>query len=284
MEIVVNAATCIRCGHCADACPSRIFTQARANEEIRLENTESCIVCGHCAAVCPVGAVEHPDFTEGKVHPVDYGRMPSPEQVMTLINARRSNRAFSGRPIPEASLTAIVEAAHRAPTASNMQQVSFTLVASPDGLKAVSAFTIGVFAGVKKLLSNPLLRPVLKPLMPGLYRMIPAFERLQACWNQGDDLILRRATAVLLIHTPSKSRFGAEDANLAYQNASLMAEALGVAHFYTGFVLAATRQKKGKLESELGIEGTIRAGMAMAMPKFRYPNYIDKKDAKINAI
>lgn len=53
--------------------------------------------------------------------------------------------------------------------------------------------------------------------------------------------ILRRATALLIIHTPASNRFGCEDANLAYQNASLMAESLGVSQIYMGFVLTAAR-------------------------------------------
>jgi len=61
-----------------------------------------------------------------------------------------------------------------------------------------------------------------------------------------------------------------------------MAENLGVSQFYTGFVIRAIKKKKGKLEKILGINGTIHAGMALAMPLFQYPNYIDKKDIRVN--
>lgn len=73
--------------------------------------------------------------------------------------------------------------------------------------------------------------------------------------------------------------------NLAYQNASLMAECLGVSQFYTGFVCSAIEQdKKGTLEKKLGIDGKIYAGMALGMPAFRYKNYIDRKDLKVNRL
>ena len=83
---------------------------------------------------------------------------------------------------------------------------------------------------------------------------------------------------MLLIHAPKESRFGAEDANLAYQNASLMAEALGVSQIYMGFVLTVVRQDKKKgLCKMLGLAGRrICAVMALGMPQFRYPNYIDR--------
>ena len=84
---------------------------------------------------------------------------------------------------------------------------------------------------------------------------------------------------------PRTSRFGYQDANLAYQNASLMAECLGVSQFYTGFVCSAIEQdKKGTLEKKLGIDGKIYAGMALGMPAFRYKNYIDRKDLKVNRL
>ena len=104
-------------------------------------------------------------------------------------------------------------------------------------------------------------------------------------FDKGNDLILRGATAVILIHTPSESRFGCQDANLAYQNGSLMAESLGVAQFYTGFVCSAVEQDRNRrLAKMLGISGKIRAGMALGIPAFRYPNYIDRKDINVTKL
>ena len=89
---------------------------------------QNCIVCGHCVAVCPTGAVEHSGFPAGKVHEFDYSDYPVPAQMMLLCKARRSNRAFTAQSVPEELLQQILEAAHRAPTASNAQQIGFTVV------------------------------------------------------------------------------------------------------------------------------------------------------------
>ena len=247
--------------------PSKIFTQPASGGEIGLQGIGSCIVCGHCVAVCPTGSVEHGDFPPQKVHLVDRELLPSPEQVMLLCKARRSNRAFTAKPVPEETLDRILEAAHRAPTASNLQRVAFTLVTDPEKLHAISAFTVGVFASILRKLENPLLKPVLKRIAPQLYGYVPHFKRLISEFDKGNDLILRGATAVILIHTPSESRFGCQDANLAYQNGSLMAESLGVAQFYTGFVCSAVEQDRNRrLAKMLGISGKIRAGMALGIP------------------
>ena len=65
-----------------------------------------------------------------------------------------------------------------------------------------------------------------------------------------------------------------------------MAEALGVAQFYTGFVCtAAGMNRKKELQKLLGIEGcTIHAGMALGMPSFRFDKYIDRKELSLKRI
>lgn len=285
IKLSINRQTCIRCGHCVRVCPASIFIQPQEKGEIELQKIHNCIACGHCAAVCPTDSVIHSLFPPQKVHRIDRNTLPTPEQVLLLIRSRRSNRAFSAKPIPPQTLDLILEAGHRAPTASNLQQVEFTLITDPQKLQRISAFTIGKFAGLAKMLSRPVIKPLVKKFMPHIARYVPVFRKLKRDFETGTyDGVLRKATAVIFIHTPPKStQYGSEDCNLAYQNASLMAESLGVSQFYTGFVLRAVKMdKKHKLAKSLGINGDIHAGMALAMPEFKYPNYIDKKDIRVN--
>jgi Nitroreductase len=261
------------------------MTQAKPGDPIGLRNIDSCIVCGHCAAVCPTGSVRHSSFPPDKIHPIDRNGLPSPEQVLLLCKARRSNRALSDRPVPQEAIDRILEAAHRAPTASNRQEVSFTVITDPAILDKIIRFTLDTFAGIARKLENPFVKPLLKRLRPELYAYLPGFRRLIAEYGKGNDLILREAKTLILIHTPYANRFGAADANLAYQNGSLMAESLGVSQIYTGFVLSALAQdKKCKFLKSIGIQGKVHAGMALGMPLFLYPNYIDKKPIAINRI
>lgn len=278
--------SCIRCGRCVKVCPSQIFRQEDVLTPVLVYNPQSCIGCGHCVAVCPANAVKHPDFPDERVHKIDFGAMPTPEQVELLCRVRRSNRALTKKSVPREWLDRIVEAAHRAPTASNMQQVEFTLVTDPAMLCQVSEFTIGVFEKIVRRLSSPFLRPWLSRLLPGVYDYIPVFASMKQDYAEGKDRILRGGTALLVIHTPKDNRFGAEDSNLAYQNASLMAESLGVSQIYMGFVLMAVRQDKNRtLNRLLGIEGRrIDAVMALGIPEFRYPNYIDRKPVVVTKI
>lgn len=283
MTLSINELSCIKCGKCVRVCPAVIFFRNSPGEKVELQNITTCISCGHCVAVCPTDSVVHSDFPPEKVHPVDREKLPTPEQVMLLCESRRSNRAFSSKPIPENILEQILKAAHLAPTASNKQQIEFTVITDPVKLQQISAYTIDIFSSITKRLENPALKFILKPLLPELYGYVPAFNRLVNEFKAGHDLILRKATAVIFIHTPKKNRFGCQDANLAYQNGSLMAESLGVSQFYTGFVCSAIQQDKNRsLAKLLNIEGTIHAGMALGLPDFKYPKYIDRKEIKVN--
>ncbi|MCD8102931.1 MAG: nitroreductase family protein [Alistipes sp.] len=283
-SINIDRATCIKCGRCATVCPSSVF-DIGAKREIIVSRPENCIVCGHCVAACPTFSVRHSDFPPAKVHAIETEKLPTPDQTLLLIRSRRSNRALSREPVPAGKIDLILEAAHRAPTASNLQEVSFTVVTDPEKLKAISAHTVEVFYNITRKMEKPLVKPVIRRLKPELYRMAGRLARLKQMYDSGRDMILRGATAVIFIHAPASSRFGCQDANLAYQNASLMAESLGVTQFYTGFVCNALMQDKThKLEKILGIQGRVHAGMALGIPKFRYPNFIDKKEIKVRKL
>lgn len=275
--IKIEKESCIKCGKCAQVCPSGIMVKDQSSKEINLIHPEHCIGCGHCVDVCPSDSVIHSDFPAEHVHPIDYSQMPSPEQVMLLIKSRRSNRTITSKPVPQELLEQIVEAARYAPTATNSRQISFTLITEPEKLLQISNYTIEVFNSLAKLLLNPVVKLLLKPFMQDTYKYVPMFESLKQEHAEGKDPILRKATALLIIHTPKSNRFGCEDANLAYQNASLMAQSLGVSQVYMGFVLTAIKQdSKNMFNSITGVDGKVQAIMALGMPAFKYPKYVDR--------
>ncbi len=283
--LYVNPYTCIKCGKCVRVCPAGIFSLPDTRKEAQINHPENCITCGHCVAVCPTDSVKHSLFPAEKVHPVELSQLPSPDALMLLIKSRRSNRAFSKKAVPREYIDRILEAAHRAPTASNGQEVEYTVVTDPEKLQLLIQFTADVFEEKVKRIGNPLVGAVVKRISPDLYRAAHRLKALTGMVKEGKDPILRGATGVIFIHSPREAYYGKADCNLAYQNGSLMAESLGVSQFYTGFICRAIDEdKKRRFHKLLGIEGTIHAGMAIGMPAFHYPKYIDRKEISVRKI
>lgn len=276
---------CIGCEKCVAVCPALIFSSADSTPPT-IDSVGNCIVCGHCVAICPTNAISHIEFPEGKMHDINRSILPSPESVLEIIRARRSNRMFTDEAISQKSLAMIIEAAHRAPTATNSQKVCITVVNSLDKLTEVSQFTVNTFNSIARKLENPLLKPLLKRVVGNVYRYVPTFRKMKKEFEKGNDMILKGANIAIFFHTPEYVMFGKEDCNLAYQNASLMAESLNIAHFYTGFVCSASNKTKHKkLAKILGVNGNvIHAGMALGMPLHKFNKYIDKLDVNINYI
>lgn len=253
-----------------------ILFQMQKGGPIAVRRPDHCIVCGHCVDVCPTQSVRHSEIPQEKVHPVRYDMMPTAEQLMELIHARRSNRTMDGRPVDSDKLEKIVEAGRYAPTAENTRQVTITVVTDPDKLRDIIRFTVDTFAAVVKKLENPLVKLFMKPRHPEYYELIPTFRSLQQACEKGADPILRNASAVIAYTTP-KGAFGEKDSNLAYQNSSLMAQALGISQVYLGFVCAAiARGNKQRIRQILGVEGEIHALMGIGRPTMKYTNYTER--------
>lgn len=288
----INANACVDCGRCIKICTSQVFgtitaygcseadpTIVQSREpKTMVCNPKLCIRCGHCVAVCPTRAITHGDFPEGSIHGFDRAARPTPEQTLTLIRSRRSNRAFSGVDVPEGHMASIVEAARRAPTASNARQVGLVQVHSQEVIRQISRLTIDTFLSTAKKLENPFVKFFVKPHAAGVYNLLPKMRMIASAMEDGRDLVLRDAKEVLFFYAPTECRFGVQDANLAYQNASLMAESLDVAHFYTGFVCAAFAQNPKPFLQLLGLDENHKlcAGMALGMPAFKFERYIDR--------
>ncbi|MDR1679913.1 MAG: nitroreductase family protein [Prevotellaceae bacterium] len=261
--------TCIRCGECISVCPAHILTQEGKQGAISISNLPTCIECGQCVAICPTDSVTHSTFPPETVHKVDESLLPSPDAVMELIRKRRSNRSFSDREVPMELLDRMLEAAHFAPTGANRQGLQYTLVTNERVLQEVTANSIKV---IDRLLdewkdSDNVV-------------MLDMMRHLSSSYKKGTDLILRDAKALILIHSTDNA---SADANIAYQNASLMAESLKVGHFYTGYVfICSSMDKEGIIKKALGIEGDIYAGMALGMPKYFFKKYIDRKPMVVN--
>lgn len=275
IELNIDNDTCIRCGRCVAVCPVQILTQEEKKGDVAVMNLQNCIDCGQCVAICPTDSVLHSSYPKEKVHAIRKELLPSPDALMEIMRRRRSNRAFSQKQVPMEYLDQILEAADLAPTAKNDRPLKFTLVTRPEVLEAVHKACIEVCDRIANQLSGSESKDDRKR---GLY-----LKALSYKYKSGYEVILRYAKALIVIHGDEES--AAADANLAYQNASLMAEALDVAHFYTGYVrMISLMDTEGTIKKTMGIEGRILAGMALGMPQYKFDKYIDRKKQDVSRL
>lgn len=276
-EITISADACKRCGRCARVCPSAVFTQEKGEKPV-VRKTKNCIQCGHCVDVCEAFAIQHSDFPSKHIHRVQKELIPSPESLMELMKSRRSNRTITPKTIPSEALSDIIESAYVAPTAENSRKVAVTVLRGKD-IQEVEDATMKFFLRLASVLMSPILRPLTRLFLRDLYNEAAELYRFERKWREGKRPCTCNGTILVAFSTPKGYDFGWQDCNLAYQNASLMAEAHGVSQVYMGLVQTACKfmgRKKTVRLLHLPKNHKLYALMSLGIPDFYYPNYSDK--------
>ena len=273
-------------------CPKGIFVQREKLTIPELVDEEGCIACGQCVAICRHDVISHSEFPPTAIRAIRFEQLPSTEQVMELLKTRRSIRAFRDKPLPKDTLERIIDGARFAPSGHNSQSTEFLVVQDRAVLKQISALVIEYLKFEIRRFTNPFFRTLAlaaarESAESGLHE-IPGFKRMVQMYASGADPILHDAPVLLAFHARRTEGFGDVNAQLALQNASLVAHALGIGHFYTGWVLSPGRAPLARawnrrIPDLLGIPpGNVLYGaLALGYPIPRFKNMIERKSPRI---
>ena len=249
----IDPEKCIGCGLCVQVCPSQTISMVAEKAIVTGDNSLSC---GHCAAVCPTEAIKvdaideavfnfHSFETENRWLPP--GQFPAPE-LIRLMRSRRSCRNYSDRPVRRELLEDLVKAGISAPSGTNSQKWTFTILENRQSCENLCEQIGSFFQKLNRMAEKRWLRLALKILgkktLHNYYRdYYDSVEQGLTEWRQsGRDLLFHGATAGIVVGSRPGASCPAEDALLATGNILLAAHAMGLGTCLVGFAVSAMQQ------------------------------------------
>jgi nitroreductase/NAD-dependent dihydropyrimidine dehydrogenase PreA subunit len=293
VTIKIDPDACIRCGLCISVCPKQ--TLALKDGKAVVAGTES-LNCGHCAAACPVDAIRvgavDATLYQFQTFAADtrwlaHGRFDT-AGLVNLMASRRSCRNFTDRPVDRPFLEDLVKAGITAPSGSNCQPWTFTILPDREAVNGLGRRVGSFYKRTNRMAENHWLRAGLKmvgkPQLDTYYRLYyPTVKMGLAAWDKGEqDLLFHGATAVIVVAADNEASCPSEDAMLATGNMLLAAHAMGLGSCLIGFVIEAMRRDRS-IARMLGIADheTPHAVIAVGWPDETYQRVAGRKPAVI---
>lgn len=282
LPVHIDADRCTGCGLCLANCPSDALVLEGGRARVVVP---SCMACGHCAALCPAAAIA---VTAAKNTPPAFATFTTPEawlpygqadlgHLVQLMRSRRSCRNYLDRPVEQALLADLVRIGTTAPSGTNSQGWTFTILPDRASVVALGNEVAAYFRRLNRLAGAPLLRHLLRwcgrPALDRYYRRHYAttLKALQEWEEEGRDRLFHGAPAAICIGSRPDASCPAEDALLASQNILLAAHAMGLGSCLIGFAVEAMRREPA-ITDRLGIpaEEPIHSVVALGWPALRY--------------
>lgn len=289
----IQADRCVGCGLCTMVCPMQTLTIEDGKAMIRGNNS---LHCDHCAAACPTQAIEVPsidtDLARYRTFSADWRWLPpgrfDTSSLVNLMGSRRSCRNYTDQPVDRSVLEDLVKVGILAPSGSNCQPWTFTLLPDRAAVNRLGQQVGDFFRKTNRLAENRWLRWGLKlmgkPALDNYYR--DHYQTVQmglAAWDgQGRDLLFHGATAAIVVAAQNDASCPGEDALLATGHILLAAHAMGVGTCLIGFVIEAMRRDRSIVQG-LGIpdQETVHAVIALGWPDETYQRVAGRKPVTV---
>ncbi len=261
-RIQIDGEKCIGCGQCEKVCPHKCLV---IKDGLVVVEHEHCLACGHCLATCPEAAISigvlrddlhFETFTEldGVAIPQD-GDLA---HLVRLMRTRRSVRNYHDRAVPLNLLQDLVRIGTTAPSGTNSQLWTFTLLQHRTDVVALGDGVARFFQRLNKKAENPLLRGLARVFAgDSLGRYYRSHYKsikngLEAWFDRGEDRLFHGATAVIVVGGEKGASCPAEDALLATGQMLLAAHQMGLGTCLIGFVVEALKHDAG-LRGKIGV-------------------------------
>jgi len=286
---LIDPEKCIGCGLCVSVCPSGTISMEGDKAVVTGDRS---LACGHCVAVCPVDAVQVTALSEATLAFMNFSldrRWLPPGEFDTaalarLMASRRSCRNFKDRPVERTFLDDLARIGVTAPSATNSQVWTFTLLSSRETLLDLGERVLRFYRGLNRMAESPVLRSLLKIMgknaLDTYYReYYGTVKEAIADWEQRlKDRLFHGATAAIVVGSRPGGMSPREDAFLAIQNILLAAHAMGLGSCLIGFVVEAMKRDRS-IQRSLGIpdEEMVHGVIALGYADERYQKIVGRK-------
>ena len=268
--IKVNQEKCIKCGICAEVCPTgTIGLDENGPKAIE----PFCIACGHCVAICPTAALDNAKAP--LVNQISLKKVPVLDEDMAAIflRSRRSVREFKRKVVARESIQQLLNIARFAPTSSNSQGVSYLVIDDFQTLSSITAVIVDYWE--EEALKQPPWSET--PYAAHLKAHIANYRKT------GRDVILRDAPCLIIPIVDKNLTVGKDNTYYSLAYAELYAPSIGLGTCITGFFdgCAASGYKPLleilKLPENMQVTGGLMAGY----PKYTYQRLVDRNPLQV---
>lgn len=274
-RIEIDRDLCNGCGLCVTVCPTGTISLREGKAAV--SGNES-IFCGHCSAACPQEAIRvtviDEEMSQYQTFTAEHQWLPPGKYrtsvLVQLMASRRSCRCFLDRPVDRAVLEDLVKIGITAPSGTNSQSWTFTILPTRKAVLSLAEQIASYFGRLNSAAEKTMLRLFLKltgkgeldAYYRGYYGKVK--EALAEWHGSGKDRLFHGSTAAILVGSRPEASCPAEDALLATQNILLAAHSMGLGTCLIGYAVAAMK-KDHSIKQSIGIpsEEEIHAVIAL---------------------
>jgi ferredoxin len=281
-EIRINNELCNGCGLCVSICSDSSLV-IEDEKVIRSDSSHfDCIGCGHCMAICPAGAIE---ISGRELSPDDIYKLPDKkgipkyDQLLGLLQHRRSIREFKEKDVEPGVIEKILTAAKTAPMGLPPSDVHALIFQGKEKNRAFAMDFSRYLKGLKYMTGGlflALMRPFWGKENDELFKgfMKPLFRLYTDEMERGTNLINYDAPlAIYFYGTPYSDP---ADPVIAATYAMIAAESLGLGTCMLGAIhpFIQSGGKARKFREKHKIKCKSREGLFVI---FGYPKVTFKK-------